>query len=516
LRLAGLFLAAASPFLNRPAVADDAPAADDDHSVATAAEDPVNASVVKIFATVRAPDLGAPWAKRSPQDVVGSGVVIEGKRILTCARVVSYATEVQIQGVQGGDKILGTVESIARGCDLAIIKLDDETFFNTHPPLERSEGLPRVRDSVNVYGFPTGGTTLSITRGIVSRIEFVQYFLRRTGVRVQIDAAINPGNSGGPAVEGNRMIGLAFNRLGRGTQEIGYIIPNEEIDIFMHGLKRGKVDDKPGLYDEWQDLQNADLRSYLRLSPAVHGILVRVPFDSAPSYPLKVGDVITKIGDTPIDDEGMIAIPGDLRISFLYRIQQIQKDRQVGLTVIRNGREGRISVPLITAVPRLLPYLTGQYPSYFIYGPLVFEGATDEYAAEAERSIRTGSNFAEKGNPLVIRRGDRPAYPGEELVVIPCPYFSDKITQGYVNHVGWVVKDINGIQVRNLKNLVGILRDCRDRFVKFDFYGRYVDSLVFDRSKLEAATDRILGDNNIRSQGSPDIMSIWNAGRTGN
>jgi S1-C subfamily serine protease len=430
--------------------------------------------------------------------------------------LVEYASVVQVQGVQSGDKIHGTVESIAPGCDLAIIKLDDETFFNTHPPLERSKGLPKVRDAVNVYGFPTGGTALSITRGIVSRIEFVQYFLRRTGLRVQIDAAINPGNSGGPAVEGNRMIGLAFSRLGRGTQEIGYIIPNEEIEIFMRGLKRGEVDDKPGFFDDWQALQNADLRSYLKLPRTVHGVLVRLPLDPAPSYPLKAGDIITRIGDTPIDDEGMIAIPNDLRVSFYYRIQQIAKDRHVGLTVIRDGREVRISMPLIAAVPRLFPYLTGQYPSYFIYGPLVFEGATDEYVADIERNTRTSSTFAEKDNPLVVRRGDKPAFPGEELVFIPCPFFSDKMTEGYVNHVGWVVMSVNGIHVKNLKNLVEILRDCRDRFVKFEFYGRHVDYLVFDRARLEASTEGILGDNNIRSQGSPDMMALWNAGRTAN
>jgi hypothetical protein len=32
--------------------------------------------------------------------------------------------------------------------------------------------LPEVKDSVMVYGYPTGGSSLSITKGIVSRIEF--------------------------------------------------------------------------------------------------------------------------------------------------------------------------------------------------------------------------------------------------------------------------------------------------------------------------------------------------------
>src|SRR5579863_9666896 len=51
----------------------------------------VEKSVVKVFATVRAPDYTQPWNKRAPEELTGSGVIIEGKRILTNAHVVLYA-----------------------------------------------------------------------------------------------------------------------------------------------------------------------------------------------------------------------------------------------------------------------------------------------------------------------------------------------------------------------------------------------------------------------------------------
>jgi len=92
-----------------------------------------------------------------------------------------------------------------------VLKLDDETFFDTHPPLPRAAALPAVKDSVLVYGFPTGGSNLSITKGIVSRIEFALYSYYTSGLRVQIDAATNPGNGGGPALVADKMAGLAFS-----------------------------------------------------------------------------------------------------------------------------------------------------------------------------------------------------------------------------------------------------------------------------------------------------------------
>ena len=91
-------------------------------------------SVVKIFSTVRYPDPYQPWTKRSPTEITGSGVVIDGKRILSNAHVVLYASRVQVQANQGGDKIFATVEAVAPGIDLAVLKLDDESFFDTHPP----------------------------------------------------------------------------------------------------------------------------------------------------------------------------------------------------------------------------------------------------------------------------------------------------------------------------------------------------------------------------------------------
>ena len=42
----------------------------------------LDSSVVKVFATVRYPAPFSPWTKQAPRDISGSGVVIEGDRIL--------------------------------------------------------------------------------------------------------------------------------------------------------------------------------------------------------------------------------------------------------------------------------------------------------------------------------------------------------------------------------------------------------------------------------------------------
>ncbi len=390
-----LCLLLTSMMLTGTAHADTATKPDDVTPVSHAVEN----AVVKVFSTMRYPDPARPWTKQEPSEVTGSGVVIEGNRILTNAHMVLYASQIQIQANQEGDKLLASVEAIAPDMDLAILKLEDASFFKTHASLPRASRLPDIKDNVLVYGFPTGGNSLSITKGIVSRIEFVSYSYPMMGLRVQIDAAINPGNSGGPAVVGDKMIGLAFSHLNN-AQNIGYIIPNEEIELFLKDIADGHYDGKPALYDELQTLENASLRNYLKLDSAVHGIVVHRPYVHGEDNPLKEWDVITRIGDTPVDDQGMIIIGGNVRVNFLYRVQQITKNNKVQLTIVRDGKQLLVNVPTFNEKPYLIPDLKGAYPPYFIYGPLVFSKATRQYLGGLGKNANMLNVLSFMGSPL--------------------------------------------------------------------------------------------------------------------
>ena len=65
-----------------------------------------------------------------------------------------------------------------------------------------------VQDSILVAGYPLGGDSLSITKGIVSRVVMTRYaHASNKLLGIQIDAAINPGNSGGPAFSDLQEVG---------------------------------------------------------------------------------------------------------------------------------------------------------------------------------------------------------------------------------------------------------------------------------------------------------------------
>jgi S1-C subfamily serine protease len=497
---------APAPAPDQPAPAVSPPAAAEAHPKTDAVEN----AVVKVFATMRYPDPFRPWTKQAPQEVTGTGVVIEGKRILTNAHVALYASQVQVQANQSGDKLSATVEFIAPGIDLAVLKLEDESFFATHAALPRAPKLPAVKDPVMVYGFPTGGTSLSITKGIVSRIEFTGYNFPVSGLRIQIDAAINPGNSGGPALAGDQMIGLAFSRLG-GADNIGYIIPGEEIELFLQDIADGHYDGKPAMFDGLQTNENPALRGFLGLAKTTEGMVVREPDRTDAGYPLRQWDIITAIAGSPIDNEGMIRIGETLRVRFQYLIQQRARNGVVPLTLRRAGRELSVDLPVPTNRPMLIPDLEGEYPPYFIAGPLVFSPATSQFIGPVSSNAKAVSALSSLGNPLITRRGEKPAFPGEELVLVASPFFPHKLAKGYDNPIARVVQTVNGIAIKNLGHLVTVLRDAKEEFITIEFAGHGTEALVFSRRELLAATDEILSDNGVRAQGSPELLALWNA-----
>src|SRR6185436_9407014 len=182
---------------------------------------------------------------------------------------------------QSSEKLPAKVKAIAVGIDLAVLELDDPTFFDAHPAAQLADALPKVGARVATYGFPIGGEALSSTEGSISRIEYAGYNDGVGGLRIQIDAAINPGNSGGPAAVDGQVIGLCFSGL-RNADNIGFVIPDEEIKTFLDDVADGKYDGKPQFFGSLQTLENDALRARLAIDRSVTGLMfTRTPEGAA-------------------------------------------------------------------------------------------------------------------------------------------------------------------------------------------------------------------------------------------
>ena len=71
---------------------------------------------------------------------------------------------------------------------------------------------------------------------------------------------------------------------------------------------------------------------------------------------------------------------------------------------------------------------------------------------------------------------------------------------------------MNGVQVKNLRHLVEILRDNQDEQISFKFASSGVlthETMVFNRTELIDATAKILDENGIRYPYSADLRTVW-------
>ena len=492
--------------LGQPCAADDAD---------------VRESVVKIESTVVIPDYYEPWKRAAPKKRSATGVIIDGNRILTSGYAVGCARTITVQGFQSAKKVTAKIIGISKGQDLAVLSVDDETFFEGRPALPFLEDLPAVKDKVNAFGYPLGGTEVSVTEGIVSRIEFDRYYLAARGLRIQIDAALNRGNSGGPAVKDGKMVGIVFSHMTE-ADNIGYLIPIEEIQMFLDDIKDGSYDGKlvlPGGI-QMQRLENEALRRKLGLDNETGGVMVReaVPKENKPGDDkqdddtLWGWDVITKIDGEVIDREGNIPLGEGNRVSMNYLIQKHADDDTVPMTLLRDGKEIEANIKLRRGEVKLAKGREYNPSRYMIVGPMVFMPVNYEWAhSMAGKKSSWAAKFDRYQNPAVVKGLSPRTDENEdvELVTTGHSFLPHRITTGYPDPRWGVIKKFNDVKIKNLKHLVELMRDNKEEYFIFEYAGSYV-TYVFDREEFLAATEEVLDDNGIRRQGTPELLKVWN------
>ena len=287
-------------------------------------------SVVLIRCVKQDFDYTTPWKQEAMSQGAGSGFIISGKRILTNAHNVSNWKYIELRKENIAKRYPARVAFIGHDCDLAVLAVDDQTFFDDTLPLELA-GLPRGNSTVSTYGFPVGGNRISVTEGVVSRIETDTYVHSGADSHlvIQTDAAINPGNSGGPVIQNGKVVGVAFQGL-RMADNIGYMIPTTVVEHFLKDIEDGKYDGfgslgvllYPGLHSD-------SYKDYLKVPPDQDGIVVIATImHSSVESMLEPNDVITQIDDYNVDNDAMVRIHG-----LTLHLSEVIEAKQIGQTV---------------------------------------------------------------------------------------------------------------------------------------------------------------------------------------
>ena len=77
---------------------------------------------------------------------------------------------------RGSDtKHLAKVMSVGWEADCAVLSVENEEFWQDVKAVQLCKKVPHLEESVLCVGFPVGGDTISVTSGVVSRVEVMTY-----------------------------------------------------------------------------------------------------------------------------------------------------------------------------------------------------------------------------------------------------------------------------------------------------------------------------------------------------
>ncbi len=457
-------------------------------------EDTAKQAIVKIYTTAKIPNYQVPWSS-SMRSSTGSGAIIEGGYILTNAHVVANHAFIEVQRYGQRKRYVATVYAISHQADLALLKVDKEAFYHGVTPLTFGE-LPRVEQKVVVYGYPMGGSTLSATIGVVSRVE--HHIYAHSGemfLAIQVDAAVNPGNSGGPALSDGKIVGVVMQMITK-SQNIGYLVPVSMVKHFIEDMKDGKYDGFADLGLGTQKLENPSLRSYYGLDENTTGVLIhKIVYNSTLKNLLKEGDILTHVDGFDIENDGTVAFRKYEYTDFHYAVDAYQMGQKVKLGIIRDNKPLDVEAELKYTADDIYLVKTTRYdkmPTYFVYGGYVFSPLT--------RNLILSTN----SNRLILSylAGQWQEEDRKEVVVLLKVLASD-LTRGSNNFSMWPIDKINGENFVDFKDFYNKIKNASGKYIVLEDEDGV--KVIINREEVALKQDAILKKYNIEYDRSADL-----------
>lgn len=342
---------------------------------------PTSSASLLIDGNVDGPRLAAALDRVSR--TVGTGFIISADGyILTDEHVVSEAEQIWIttddQKVYPA-MIVGTDPR----SDLAVLKIPATGLkpvqFASADSVKRGQWCLTLG---NPYGLATGGD-LALSVGVVSATNRSLTRLSAQENRlysnlIQTTAEINPGNSGGPLFDLNgKVIGInaAVVLPQKNTNGIGFAFAvNDALMQKIQHLRTGEMVDHAFL--------GVSVSTASGSGGGAHIDSVQADGPAA-AADLHAGDVVTKIGNVAVADSD----------TFAHTISNLQTDKPVKLTLMRDGADKTIAVTPRAWSSSRMPVCRANQRLYWA-GMVLTPAAGGGYSV---KSITAGSPYAKQG-----------------------------------------------------------------------------------------------------------------------
>ena len=447
----------------------------------------VKDTVVQVFSHVTEFNWIEPYKTPDQSDSAGSGFFINTDgNIITNYHVVAQASSVEIQIPSFGlERFDASIVGVSPERDIALIALTPEACKKIRAKIGKipfltlgdSDSILRSQE-VLAIGYPLGQSRLKSTLGIVSGRER----LGNSGF-IQITAPINPGNSGGPALNtAGEVVGI--NSCGvPGAQNVGYIIPINEVTSALKDLHKVKLLRKPTLGCLFT-AATPNMVAYLG-NPTEGGWYIAKVFKGTllESVGIKGGDMLCEINGHPVDMFGELDVPwSEDKASIFEFLNRITVGDTLNFVVYRSGERKAFSFKF---EPRYLPPIRMIYPEfekesidYEVIGGMVVMPLTLNHVSIMMQRI-----------PDLVRYG-KIEQQHEPALIITHIFPNSQAYKARVPLIGEILEEVNGEKVKTLADFrKAILKSKTSRYITLrtdDFFYAVmpVDAIIQEEDTL--------------------------------
>lgn len=447
---------------------------------------------VRIHVTYQENNYSSPWKQKKAGSRSGYGCVLPFKRILTTADIVKDSTMIKVEKPSGTKYYPGWVEVIDYDVDLAVVIIEDESFFEGLVPVEISEKT-RVDQPVKFLVIENSKKIRAIPGEIV-KISVENYYLGHDKF-LTYGAAVNFEDRGGgwsePVFSDGRLIGLTMSYNGK--KQYATIIPGSIISRFLSAafLPGGYIGfPHHGFVGE--GVRDPVLRNYLKLPPDSGGLYISsvYPGGSAAGI-LKEGDVLISVEGCQIDIDGYYDNPDWGSIDYRDLFSRFHfPGEEVEVEIFRDGEKLKklLKLSRFDRSDYLIPPSgCGDFPDYLIVGGLVFQELTGDYLKEWGDNWQTEAN---KKYVYYYTYLSRQSKTGRRRIVILNKILPDRINLGYQGMADLVLSEVNGRPISIIEDVDQALNFPENGFHRFTFE-EFNQELLLPIDSLAEADRRI-------------------------
>ncbi|HEX4652834.1 MAG TPA: PDZ domain-containing protein [Candidatus Udaeobacter sp.] len=427
-------------------------------------------ALVRVNVTGQSYDYFRPWQKKAPFSKRALGAVLSKGRVLVTADLVTNQNYVELERAESGEKTAANVQVIDYEANLALLEPTEKKFLEGITPLEITPDTV-VGDRLAAWQLEPTGALLA-TEGLVTTIQIMPYPIdvgQFLTYRISIPMQYRENSYTVPLVKNNKLAGLLLRYDSR--SQLLDAIPAPIINHFLKEAESQKYRGFPSAGFSFFPTRDPDLREYAAEKDKSGGVYITNVEAGTPAMKagMQVGDVVTKVGDHDIDQNGnyVDSLYGKIEFTNLLTAHAYAGD-VIPFHIERNGKPMQLNVTLEHRDAKDYvspPYSLDQAPRYFVVGGLIFQELSRQYLKE------WGANWQREAPQRLVYLDHFQSelfHDRNRRVVILSQVLPANSTIGYDDLAYLTVTKVNGKEIKSLDDLAAAVKQPVEGFIKIE------------------------------------------------